>query len=143
MERKRGRLVKFTVLCIGLVFLLLPTGCATGLLSLQTLDAAMEVGKPYITDGCREVTIAPSYTLDFSGTSLLHSGGIFLGGCGRMLGLRCGQVDYSGNPTCEALSKWREVPPLFGVGEIKLGGAAGDEGSGDGVVDHGTEDSGI
>ena len=138
MERK-GRLVVFTVL---LCSLLLHSGCATGLLSLQTLDAAMEVGKPYITDGCREVTIAPSYTLDFSGTSLLHSGGIFLGGCGRMLGLRCGQVDYSGKPTCEALSKWREVPHLFGVGEIKLGEGTG-AGSGDGVVNHGTEDSGI
>ena len=139
MERKSRGLWVFTVLLCSMLF---STGCATGLLSLQTLDAAMEVGKPYITDGCREVTIAPSYTLDFSGTSLLHSGGIFLGGCGRMLGLRCGQVDYSGKPTCEALSKWREVPPLFGIGEIKWGGGD-DEGSGDGVVNHGTEDSGI
>jgi hypothetical protein len=92
------------------------TGCgAQHLLEPGSIEAFHNVAAPYLFVGCREVTIAPVYTVDLKGGMPRHTGGVMVGGCGRLAELKCGKTSDNEALACETLKQWDEhvlAPPL-------------------------------
>ena len=99
---------------IMLAIMLIPalTRCgASQLLEPGSIEAFHNVAAPYLFVGCREVTIAPVYTVDIKDGTPRHTGGVMVGGCGRMAELKCGQTQDGEGTACEAIREWdRHVP---------------------------------
>jgi len=72
--------------------------------------ALLGAAQPYLLDGCKEVKIAPMYTINVVDgiTKLTHSGGFLVGGCGSLVELKCtisGEAVDDEGP-CKSLMKW-------------------------------------
>ena len=99
---------------IMLAVLLVPalTRCgAQHLLEPGSLEAFHNVASPYLFVGCREVTIAPVYTVDLKDGMPRQTGGVMVGGCGRLAELKCGQTPDGEGTACEAIKEWDEHVP--------------------------------
>ncbi len=98
--------------------LLLPSTTRCGsqhLLEPGSLEAFHNVASPYLFVGCREITIAPVYTVDANGGLPRQTGGVMVGGCGKLAELKCGQTPDGDGTACEAIKEWDEhvpAPPL-------------------------------
>ena len=103
---------------IMLAILLVPalTRCgAQQFLEPGSLEAFHNVASPYLFVGCKEVTIAPVYTVDLKDGMPRHTGGVMVGGCGRLAELKCGKTPDGEATACETLKQWDEhvpAPPL-------------------------------
>ncbi len=97
-------------IAVVLVFIVaLTEGCAgTKLLGTESAKVIHNVASPYLITGCKEVTIAPVYSMDAAYGQPHHTGGVLVGGCGKLAELKCGQIKDSDVPSCEALSEWEK-----------------------------------
>ena len=85
------------------------------LLEPGSIEAFHNVAAPYLFVGCKEVTVAPVYTVDLQDGMPRHTGGVMVGGCGRMAEIKCGQALDGEGVACEALKQWDQhvpAPPL-------------------------------
>ena len=99
---------------IMLALMLIPalTRCGSRhLLEPGSIEAFHNVAAPYLFVGCHEVTIAPVYTVDIKDGTPRHTGGVMVGGCGRMAELKCGQTPDGDGVACEALKQWDHLVP--------------------------------
>ena len=103
---------------IMLALMLIPalTSCGSRhLLEPGSIEAFHNVAAPYLFVGCQEVTVAPVYTVDLDNPTPRHTGGVMVGGCGRLAELKCGQAPDGEGVACEPLKQWDEhvpAPPL-------------------------------
>jgi hypothetical protein len=89
--------------------LLLPstTRCgASHLLQPGSLEAFHDVATPFLFLNCSNVTIAPVYSLDATTGTPQQTGGVMVGGCGKLAELRCGPLGTDQPPACEPLKEW-------------------------------------
>ena len=89
--------------------LLLPSATRCGashLLQPGSLEAFHDVATPFLFLNCSNVTIAPVYTLDTASGQPQATGGVIVGGCGKLAELKCavGQGDQA--PACEPMKEW-------------------------------------
>ena len=103
---------------IMIACLLLPTATRCGashLLQPGSLEAFHDVATPYLFLNCSNVTIAPVYSLDATTGTPQQTGGVMVGGCGKLAELKCGQIQADQPLQCEPLKEWvpkADQPPV-------------------------------
>ena len=94
--------------------LLLPAATRCGArhrLEPGSLEAFHDVATPYLFLNCSNVTIAPVYSLDTTSGQPQPTGGVMVGGCGKLAELKCGATDDGQATACERTREWKENVP--------------------------------